>query len=78
MPKKYNSLIYRKKITHSVHRPLQPSLVRTRRQLRDDPAAPPRRHQGTGTVRQEHEGVPEPRRSRSRQALQLCEERGYG
>ena len=55
-------------------RRLQPSLVRTRRQLRDEPAAPLRRHQGTGTVRKEHEGVPEPRRSRSRQALQLREE----
>ncbi len=32
------------------------------RQLRDDPAHAPRRHQGPGTVRKEHEGVPEPRR----------------
>ena len=32
-----------------------------------------RRHQGTRTVRQEHEGVLEPRRSRSRKALQLCD-----
>ena len=61
-----------------VHRPLQPPPLRTRRQLRDEPAHAPRRLQGTGTVRKEHEGVPEPRRSRSRQALQLREERERG
>ena len=61
-----------------VHRPLQPSPLRTRRQLRDEPAHAPRRHQGTRTVRKEHEGVPEPRRSRSCKALQLREERGCG
>ena len=67
-------IIKRREAFHH-HRHLQPPL-RDGRELRHEPVAPPRRHQGTGTVRKEHEGVPEHGRSRSRQALQPDQESG--